>query len=127
MQQFSETECLLPLAFGQLRNRNACPAGHDLRDLVLVHGLVYKRVVGAFGLRFGIREFLRQLRELAVLQLRGLLKVIIPFRVRNLLADFLLLLLNAADLLNGFLLGIPLCFLYGKCILLLLMAQRASR
>ena len=112
-----EMQRLVALGLRQLRHRNASPAGHDRRNLILRHFLVHQR--GVLVLRLGLLRFhlIFQLRQLAVLQLCRLVVIPLLLRELDLVLRIVNLLLQFADSVYVRLFVLPLRFLLGKLIL----------
>ena len=68
MQFFIEMKRLISLALRQLCNRNSCPFGNDLCDLILRHILMYQTQILAHDTCFLFLQFFLKLRQFSVLQ-----------------------------------------------------------
>ena len=98
-------EQLLALAFQHLVDRDAGPAGNDLRDILRRHRFVDER-----GLVLGIdlRDLLFELRDHAISQLACLCEIAAPLRDLNFGAGAVKLFLQRLDIGDGLLLLLPL-------------------
>ena len=118
MEHIVQMEQLLPLALDELFHRDAGPAGHDAGDLLVGDAVPQETVllllVGQFFLGF---QLLLQFRQLAVLQLGGLVQVILALGFLDGGVGLLDLLAQSLHLANGVLLVLPLCLHAAELIL----------
>ena len=108
-----------PLTLCQFCDRNPRPLGDDPTDFVVGDLLMYHGEVLSLDPRFRLLQSLLDLRQLAVLQLGSLFKIVIPLRdldLRVQLIDLLAVFLEAFDVL---LFIFPLSLLDVEGILLL--------
>ena len=77
MKDLVQVKGLAPLAFCKLGDRYIRPLGNDPCDLVFCNAFVNEAEILVFHLLFLFRQFLLQLRQLAVLQLRRLIQIIL--------------------------------------------------
>ena len=110
MQRVLKVEQLLALAFHQLRHRDARPAADDSGDFLLRH-LVAQQAVLALGLLsdgFLRRQFLLELRQLAVLQFCRLVQVVLTLGAFHFSVHALDFLAQLVHLRDGVLFAFPL-------------------
>ena len=107
VEDFVEMQQLFALALQELRYRDARPPGHHLGDLVLAHVVTEERMLLLGGLALLTFQLLLELGELAVLQSRGLVQVVLVLRLLDLLLDGLDLLPELLDLVDALLLVLP--------------------
>ena len=111
MQLIVQMQGLVPFTLSQLCHRNTGPTGHDTGNFILSDSFVNQRQILFADFLLFLRKFLLQSRQLAILQLSGLIQVVILLGSLNLLIDILNLLTELLQSLHGSLFIIPLCFL----------------
>ena len=119
MQHFVEVQQLLALALHELCHRDAGPLGDDAGDLLLGHGVVHEGVVAlaALGRGFGLGELLLEVRQVGVLQARGLFILIVALGLFDLGVQVVNVRLEGLDLLDAVLLGLPAGLLLVEAVL----------
>ena len=110
MEHIVQMQQLLALAFHQLLDRDAGPAGHDAGDLLVGHAVAQEAVLLLLvgQLLFGFQLFL-QFGQSAILQLCCLVQVILALRLLNGGIGLLDLLTQGLHLADGVFLILPLC------------------
>ena len=109
-------EGFISLTLRQFCYRNTGPAGNDSGDLLICNTLVYQRQVFVLDLLFLVLQLLLQLRQTAILKLCCFLQVVPLLGSLDLFVHILDLLTEFREILDGFLLVIPLGFLIIKLI-----------
>ena len=112
MQDVVQVQQLLALALHQLGDRDARPAGHNLRDLLLrdlVAQKVCLRGLALFRDLLFLCQLLLQLRQLAILIFGGLVQIIGAFGLFDLCIDLLNFLAQLLHFADGLLFVFPLC------------------
>ena len=116
MEFFVQMEGFISLTLRQFCHRNTGPAGNDSCNLFICYAFMYQRQVFILNLLFLVLQLLLQLRQTAILKLCCFLQVIPLLGSLNLFVHILDLLTEFREILHGFLLVIPLCFLIIKLI-----------
>ena len=119
VQHFVEVQQLLALTLHELCHRDAGPLGNDAGDLLLGHGVVHEGVVAlaALGRGFGLGELLLEVRQVGVLQARGLFILIVALGLFDLGVQVVNVRLEGLDLLDAVLLGLPAGLLLVEAVL----------
>jgi hypothetical protein len=110
VQLVLEMKQLLHLAFHQPRHRHPGPAAHHLGDIFLVHFFLDQlRLVLLFGeLLVLLGQLLLQAHQLAVLQFRRAIEIVLPLRLRDLHLGLLHLFAYRPQALHRVLFALPL-------------------
>ena len=110
MKRVSEVKQLLYVSLEELRHWNAGPTADHFGNVLFINFLFDQWRTGLFlgELLRLILKLILQLHQLAVLQLRRLVQIVVPFGFFNLDLDLLDLLADRAQPLHGALLGLPL-------------------
>ena len=119
VQHFVEVQQLLALALHELCHRDAGPLGNDAGDLLLGHGVVHEGVVALAALSrgFGLGELLLEVRQVGVLQARGLFVLIVALGLFDLGVQVVNVRLEGLDLLDAVFLGLPAGLLLVEAVL----------
>ena len=116
MEFFIQMQGLISLTLSQLCHRNAGPTGNDSGNLFVCHALVDQRQVLILNLLLFFLQLLLQLWQTSILKLCSLFQIISLLGCLNLAVHILDLFPDLGQILHGFLLIIPLCFLIIKFI-----------
>ena len=116
MEFFIQMQGLISLTLGQLCHRNAGPTGNDSGNLFVGHALMNQRQVFILNLLLLFLQLLLQLRQTSILKLCSLFQIIALLGSLDLTVHILDLFTDLGQILHGFLLIIPLCFLIIKFI-----------
>ena len=115
MQFICKVKCLISLTLVQFCNRNTCPSGNDLCDLIICNGFMHKRKIFCLYLCLFLFQLFLQLWKTSILELCCLIQIVLSLSFLNLLVHLLDLLADLLHMLYGILLILPLYFL--TCIL----------
>ena len=116
MKLIFKTQKFCPLALSQTGNRDSCPSGNDLCDLIICHSLMHQSVVTFLCIAFLDLKLLLKSWKLSILKLCSLFQVIALLCLLYLLIHILDLLTKLLKLFYRMLFIVPLSFLSIKFI-----------